>query len=106
MQGQFKIFQRIEKMDDERLKDLGGGNYWKDLLDRITAMKKAPMPTATRNIFRHAELSSKMTEQANPPGPWSHPLQAPERKRDSKKGEDSRALRCGSPFVFPTIEKS
>ncbi len=22
-------------MDDERLKNLGGGNYWKELLDRI-----------------------------------------------------------------------
>ena len=24
-------------MDDERLKNLGGGNYWKELLDRIRA---------------------------------------------------------------------
>ena len=24
-------------MDDERLKNLGGGNYWKELLDRMSA---------------------------------------------------------------------
>ena len=24
-------------MDDERLKNLGGGNYWKELLDRLPA---------------------------------------------------------------------
>ena len=27
-------------MDDERLKNLGGGNYWKELLDRIRDIRK------------------------------------------------------------------
>ena len=28
-------------MDDERLKDLGGGNYWKELLDRIRDIRSS-----------------------------------------------------------------
>jgi hypothetical protein len=28
-------------MDDERLKNLGGGNYWKELLDRIRDIRSS-----------------------------------------------------------------
>lgn len=28
-------------MDDERLKQLGGGNYWKELLDRIRDIRSS-----------------------------------------------------------------
>jgi hypothetical protein len=28
-------------MDDERLKNLGGGNYWKELLDRIREIRSS-----------------------------------------------------------------
>ncbi len=36
-------------MDDERLKNLGGGNYWKELLDRIRDIRSSKMyvPTGT-----------------------------------------------------------
>lgn len=28
-------------MDDDRLKNLGGGNYWKELLDRIRDIRSS-----------------------------------------------------------------
>ena len=28
-------------MDDDRLKELGGGNYWKELLDRIRDIRSS-----------------------------------------------------------------
>ena len=34
-------------MDDERLKNLGGGNYWKELLDRIRVIR-----SSEKGIFR------------------------------------------------------
>lgn len=30
-------------MDDERLKNLGGGNYWKELLDRIRDIRPSEL---------------------------------------------------------------
>ena len=49
-------------LDDERLKNLGGGSYWKELLDRIrdirssekgphTGSASSPLPRRTRNIL-------------------------------------------------------
>lgn len=37
-------------LDDERLKNLGGGNYWKELLDRIRDIRsseKVPLPSGS-----------------------------------------------------------
>ncbi len=38
-------------MDDERLKNLGGGNYWKELLDRIRDIR-----SSKKVIFRHEKI--------------------------------------------------
>ena len=38
-------------MDDDRLKNLGGGNYWKELLDRIRDIR-----SSKKVIFRHEKI--------------------------------------------------
>jgi hypothetical protein len=40
-----RLHEYLEKgftMDDARLKNLGGGNYWKELLDRIRDIRSTP----------------------------------------------------------------
>lgn len=41
-------------MDDERLKNLGGGNYWKELLDRIRQGK--PFTGSRKSQARVSEI--------------------------------------------------
>ena len=41
-------------MDDERLKNLGGGNYWKELLDRIRDIRSSEKVMHRQDIDLYA----------------------------------------------------
>ena len=56
-------------MDDERLKNLGGGNYWKELLDRIRACHEKinkKKENLAREIGTHIEKNACLFSQTNP----------------------------------------
>ena len=41
-------------MDDERLKNLGGGNYWKELLDRIRDIRSSEKVMYRQLLKKHS----------------------------------------------------
>ena len=56
-------------MDDDRLKQLGGGKYWKELLDRIRDIRsseKGALPTGPGSLRHQYRL--------RPPGGGQHPF--------------------------------
>ena len=54
-------------MDDERLKQLGGGNYWKELLDRIRDIRSSEkvMYRQVRfmNLIMHYQKKTELTSK-------------------------------------------
>jgi hypothetical protein len=48
-------------MNDERLKNLGGGNYWKELLDRIRdpLQRESDVPASVGSLRHRHRLPSQ-----------------------------------------------
>ena len=53
-------------MDDERLKNLGGGNYWKELLDRIRDIRSSEKLCTDRYLIFMQQVLIMIPRVANP----------------------------------------